>query len=529
MAECRILWIFVCLVLFTDYRPVYTGKVLTVPVDGSHWNTMKVLILELMARGHDITVVRFSNNLNIDASSPDFNVLTVQLPENQARTKEEKKQVAQAWIFHNAFSRKSCSSTSVWQLFVSIRRVSGDYRLAIEAMFNNVILMRQLQMTNFDIVLADPFFPGGVMLARYLNLPIVLFGRWMPTEDIHFKIAPSPLSYVPVLNSRLTDRMSFTQRLKNIIMYGFGNLVNHIFIYSSYNDLCSRYLKSDESIYTLYTQADIYLMKFDFALEFLRPSMPNAIYIGGFHTKPAKPLPPDLKYFMDGAENGAIIFSLGTITSTLPANVATEIAAGLALLPQRVVWRYSGLPIPTLGNNTKLLSWIPQNDLLGHPNAKAFIAHGGENGIYEAIYHGVPIVGFPLFGDNYENLLRLSIKGAAVLLENLHQLSRQDVYTAVRTVIENPSYRASMQKLSQLHRDTPIPPRELAVFWTEYVIRNKGAQHLRAAGNDLPFYQYFLLDVIAFIILMSVLLCYSSWTLLRFFWNSLNKNKVKRD
>jgi glucuronosyltransferase len=35
------------------------------------------------------------------------------------------------------------------------------------------------------------------------------------------------------------------------------------------------------------------------------------------------------------------------------------------------------------------------------------------------------------------------------------------------------------------------------VYWTEYVIRNKGAPHLRSAALDLAWYQYFLLDVIA--------------------------------
>uniref|UniRef100_A0A8C9QVF1 UDP-glucuronosyltransferase n=1 Tax=Scleropages formosus TaxID=113540 RepID=A0A8C9QVF1_SCLFO len=411
------------LVFFTNHGFVGSSNILAVPVDGSHWNTMKVLILELAAKGHQVTVLRFSNYLNIDDESLDFRVITVQLPDSQARTKEERTQVALSWIFYNAFSKESCCTSAFWQLFVSTKRISEDYKLAIETMFENAAFMRQLRESGFNIVLADPFFPGGVMLAHYLNLPSVLFGRWMPTEDIHFRIAPSPLAYVPVLNSRLTDRMSFFQRLKNVLMYGCGNVLYHFFIYSTYDELCSRYLTPGISIYTLYTQADIYLMKFDFALDFLKPGMPNIIYIGGFHTKPAKSLPVELKAFMDSAEDGVVILSLGSIVNTLPEVVATEIAAGLALLPQRVVWRYTGPPIPTLGNNTKLLKWLPQNDLLSHPNTKAFITHGGENGIYEAIYHGVPVVGFPLFGDNYENLLRLSVKGVAVLLENLNRLS----------------------------------------------------------------------------------------------------------
>ncbi|XP_036388026.1 UDP-glucuronosyltransferase 2C1-like [Megalops cyprinoides] len=517
------------LVLFTLFGVVDAGKVLAVPVGGSHWSTMKFLIKDLTKKGHEVTVIRLSHDLNVDSTSPDFKVITIQLSDNQARSMEEKIETVLSWIFYNTFMKETSSSTAFWEFLMSVRRLTQDNKLAIETIFDNTSLVRQLQETHFDIALADPFFPGSLMLARYLNLPIVLFGKWMPTEDIHFHIAPSPLSYVPVLNSRLTDRMTFLQRLKNVLMYSFGRLLNHIFIYSTYNELCKRYLKSADSIYTLYKQADIYLMKSDFALEFVRPCMPNTIYIGGFHIQPANPLPPELQEFMDEAESGVVIFSLGSIFSTLPGNIATEIAAGLAQLPQRVVWRYTGPPIPGLGNNTKLVSWLPQNDLLGHPNTKAFIAHGGENGIYEAIYHGVPVVGFPLFGDNYDNLLRLRVKGAAILLENLNRLNRRDIWAAVQNVTEDPSYRISMRKLSQLHRDTPIPGRKLAVFWTEYVMRNKGAHHLRVAGNDLPFYQYHLLDVLAFILMCLVLLSYSAWSVLRILWRTLHgRIKVKK-
>jgi glucuronosyltransferase len=46
------------------------------------------------------------------------------------------------------------------------------------------------------------------------------------------------------------------------------------------------------------------------------------------------------------------------------------------------------------------------------------------------------------------------------------------------------------------------------VYWTEYVIRHKGAPHLRSAVLDLAWYQYFLLDVITVLALaiVSVLL-----------------------
>jgi glucuronosyltransferase len=58
-------------------------------------------------------------------------------------------------------------------------------------------------------------------------------------------------------------------------------------------------------------------------------------------------------------------------------------------------------------------------------------------------------------------------------------------------------YRENAQRLSRIYRDQPFTPLQKAVYWTEYVIRHKGAPHLRSAVLDLAWYQYFLLDVIA--------------------------------
>jgi glucuronosyltransferase len=56
----------------------------------------------------------------------------------------------------------------------------------------------------------------------------------------------------------------------------------------------------------------------------------------------------------------------------------------------------------------------------------------------------------------------------------------------------------------RIYRDQPLTPLERAVFWTEYVIRHKGAPHTHSAVLDLTWYQYFLLDVIALLAIAAV-------------------------
>lgn len=48
-----------------------------------------------------------------------------------------------------------------------------------------------------------------------------------------------------------------------------------------------------------------------------------------------------------------------------------------------------------LGNNTLLVKWLAQSDLLGHDKIRAFVSHGFTNVVKEAIYHGVGFATVP--------------------------------------------------------------------------------------------------------------------------------------
>lgn len=72
----------------------------------------------------------------------------------------------------------------------------------------------------------------------------------------------------------------------------------------------------------------------------------------------------------------------------------------------------------------------------GHANTRAFLSHGGLNSIYEAMYHGVPVVGVPLFGDHYDTMTRVAAKGMGIML-HWKSMSEEDLYTALSSVISD--------------------------------------------------------------------------------------------
>ncbi|XP_072797066.1 UDP-glucuronosyltransferase 2B18 isoform X1 [Vicugna pacos] len=247
-------------------------------------------------------------------------------------------------------------------------------------------------------------------------------------------------------------------------------------------------------------KADMWLIRNYWDFEFPHPLLPNFEFVGGLHCKPAKPLPMEMEEFVQSSgEDGIVVFTLGSIVTNITEERANVIASALAQIPQKVLWRYHGKKPDTLGPNTRLYKWIPQNDLLGHPKTKAFITHGGANGIYEAIYHGIPMVGIPLFADQPDNIAHMMAKGAAVRLD-FNKMSTTDLLNALKQVINNPSYKQNAMRLSTIQHDQPMKPLDRAVFWIEFVMRHKGAKHLRPAAHDLTWYQYHSLDVIGFLL-----------------------------
>ncbi|XP_071344753.1 UDP-glucuronosyltransferase 2B17-like [Trachinotus anak] len=493
---CTKTFILLLSVVFFTLRICHGGKILIVPLEGSHWVNMDIMIKALHSRGHSVDVVRTSKSWYIKDDSPHYKTITVPVTEafNRDFINLILKKIID--IERGESSAMSFASLQV-EMFTAMSNIHRIMCKMATIMFKDKDLMNSLKKRKYDLVLTDPAWGAGIMLAHALKLPLVYNVRWITSGEGHLAIAPSPLSYIPITGSGLSDRMSFIQRVKNLIFYVIWQAQDIFLIDPQYQSVCNEFFGPKVRYSDLLQGADLWLMRVDFVFEYPRPTMPNVVYIGGFQCKPAKPLPQHLEEFVQSSgEHGVIIMSLGTFVSELPADMTNEIAAAFAKLPQKVIWKHKGDRPATLGNNTLLVDWMPQNDLLGHPKIKLFVAHGGTNGVQEAIYHGVPVVGLPLFFDQYDNLLRLKERGGAKILTLATVDKDNNFLEAIEEVLTEPSYRMNMQRLSRLHRDQPVKPLDNALFWIEFVMRHKGAAHLRTESYRLPWYSYYSLDVL---------------------------------
>ncbi|KAM8801685.1 UDP-glucuronosyltransferase 2A3-like isoform 1-T1 [Rhynchonycteris naso] len=478
----------------------YCGKVLVWPCDMSHWLNMKTILEELTEKGHEVTVLTFLHTKLIDHRKPSSLNFEILHPPNNKEIVEESHGKFLDLIFN------VLPNLTPWQSTVKIKdffiEMTKGLKILCESAVHNQTVMKKLQEAKYDVMLIDPVVPCGELVAELLAVPFVLSLRVSigGMKEKHCGKLPAPPSYVPVQMVGLTDRMTFLERVKNTMLSVFFDIWIRDYDTDFWDQFYSKALGRPTTLCETLGKAEMWLIRTYWDFEFPRPYLPNFEFVGGLHCKPSKPLPKEIEEFVQkSGKDGIVVFSLGTIIENLTEEKTNLIASALAQIPQKVLWRYKGKKPATLGDNTRLYDWIPQNDLLGHPKTKAFITHGGINGIYEAIYHGVPMVGVPMFADQHDNIAHMKAKGVAVEV-NLHTMTSADLLNAVRTVINDPSYKENMVRLSRIHHDQPVKPLDRAVFWIEFVMRHKGAKHLRPAVHNLTWFQYHSLDVVGFLL-----------------------------
>ncbi|XP_053294191.1 UDP-glucuronosyltransferase 1A1 [Pleuronectes platessa] len=476
----------------------YSGKLLVVPMDGSHWVTMKAIAQEMGRRGHRVTVVIPEVSIRMGPGKH-YDTVIHPVPYDKAHM-DSVLSMNKDTILKSAepFMEK------MKKQFSKLQKVAEILHITAESLLFNDSLISHLAQQGFDAMLTDPMVPTGALMARKFGIPIVNVLRGIPCSlDIKSSGCPAPPSYVPRFLTGYTDTMSFKQRVVNTLVSLWEPLLCRL-LYWHFDNIAYEFLGEEVGVAEVLSDSDIWLMRLDFTLEFPRPLMPNVILVGGINCNVRAPLPEHLESWVSG-EHGFVVFTLGTMVSDLPEEIASIFLEAFRQIPQKVIWRYTGQVPDNVPGNVKIMSWVPQNDLLAHSGARAFITHAGSHGLYEGLCHAVPMVMLPIGGDQPDNARRMASRGVGVELD-ISSITTESLLQALNEVINDIRYRENIQKLSAIHKDRPTEPLDLAVYWTEYVMRHKGAKHLKSAGQKLNWIQYYCLDVILLLVTVALVL-----------------------
>ena len=358
-------------------------------------------------------------------------------------------------------------------------------------------LMDELIKGKFDLVLIQPGFASDCLnfLAYKLSIPFVHIGDYYDCMSMGIPCNPAVIPTFPF--AEFGQSMTFIQRLQN---HGFSVMksIADTFIFKS--DLSSTYVpeKPFISIKDLRSQLQFSLYDFDVLMDYPRQTMPNGAFVGGLNTQPAKPLNKDFQRIMDSATDGVIVVSFGhLLDSFLGSEVNKMLVALKKMKPIKFIIKTG--KEKSEDENIIKRPWIPQNDLLGHKNTKAFITHCGNGAQYEALYHGVPMIGVPVNGDQFYNAERMRSKQYGLVMK-LRSIDTDSFVKVVQEVVNNPTYKTSISKASQIFRFRPETPSERAAYWIDHVIKY-GGDYMKSVGPSLPWYTYFGVDVCFFFII----------------------------
>ncbi|XP_051528847.1 UDP-glucuronosyltransferase 1-6-like [Myxocyprinus asiaticus] len=262
----------------------WTGKLLVVPMDGSHWTGVKAVAEEMGRRGHTVIVLipEFSMRLG-----PGKHYITKKFP--VAYGQDLINQMMEEHS-HELTSAAESLVVNVISKFNHMRKLFKFMDSTTKSLFKNQELIEFLREQKFDAVLTDPALPTGAILAYNLSVPAVYMLRGMPCGlDSMATGCPDPPSYVPRFFTRNLDRMTFGQRVLNVLVSLLEPPLCEI-LYWSNKGVMSDFLQRDVSLMEILRSGALWLMRYDFTLEFPKPLMPNMVLIGGINCEIRNPL-----------------------------------------------------------------------------------------------------------------------------------------------------------------------------------------------------------------------------------------------
>uniref|UniRef100_A0A182IUN1 UDP-glucuronosyltransferase n=1 Tax=Anopheles atroparvus TaxID=41427 RepID=A0A182IUN1_ANOAO len=462
-----------------------------VPFPGpSHWLMLKHFIRELTDRQHEVTCI---TSFKFGEPLPNYTEVLIDPPYP----------IRETFPVEGLFASSQTDDFDKLHMYWEMGMNTSRHGLETENV-RRFIARRDL---HFDLVVAEQFFQESwLMFAHKFSAPIVSISTY-GYSDFFDRIMglQTPWSFVPHMILSYEDDMGFGERSYNALI----SLVDYFYRTYVYlpaqDDLAKETftaLASERgplpSVQELEQSIAVILVNSHPILNAPRPTIRGLVDIAGAHIRPPKPLPDELRQFMDDAPHGVIYFSLGAYmqSAVMPIEKRNTILKVFGKLRQRVVWKFEDdTKMTDIPANVMIRKWAPQNDILAHNNTILFISHGGQFGTFEAMHHGVPTLFLPFFGDQNRNADRAIRMGFArkMLFVNITEQSFGDNIAAM--VDGSSQYFRRAKEISRLFTDRIVEPMEESIFWMEYVARHGGAAHLKSKAVELNWFQYYMLDV----------------------------------
>uniref|UniRef100_A0A383VRS4 UDP-glycosyltransferases domain-containing protein n=1 Tax=Tetradesmus obliquus TaxID=3088 RepID=A0A383VRS4_TETOB len=440
-----------------------------------------------------------------------------------------------------------------------IMAMTYGYRI-LAAMTDNVLsdatLMQRFKDLKPDLIIGDATASYGHWLTALLGIPSIEFDVGTSSGLLHstFGGQVNP-AYIPASGTFYPSTgMSFWQRCYNLGATALTKAMAHV--HREYGPI--RRLARKHGVPNLPGQGPtrplLLLVNFDWSLEPPRPVAPNTKYLGALMPRLAAALPASIMAWLEGRPAAAAAAAAAAADDAVAPGIAGAAASGdtdaaaqgtatAAALPvvfisfgasflapqaampalaaalaatrgsmrfllrlrhseqQQLQEALEELGVVVSADELLVLPAVPQNDLLGHPAVAAFVTQGGYLSMQEAAYHGVPVIGVPLMIGHTELVTHARDHGRGLLVtkESLLSGDAGPLTAALTQIVSNSSFRQQAAVTAARLRAHPVSPGQQAADWVAYALAaSPGAgSFLHTQGQDMPWFQVLLLDVLA--------------------------------
>ncbi|NWU22705.1 UD11 glucuronosyltransferase, partial [Dyaphorophyia castanea] len=272
------------LLLLALLCPAGGGKLLVVPMDESHWLSLRSLLVALSQKGHQIVTVA-PEEVDSSVEASEYHTLKrYPVPSHREELRARVRSLGNDLFEGKPFRQK------ITALLEKVRLISNLYPSSCSSLLHNKDLVQDLQSSGFDAVLTDPLVPCGQILALRLSVPSVFSLRAFPcSSDLQVAQCPDLPSYVPRTFTGSSDRMSFIQHVENSVLKSIDSFLRS-FAYLPFELMVSDVLHKQVTVKEVLCHGSIGLERMDLMFEYPMPAMPNIIFTDGINCGNKKPL-----------------------------------------------------------------------------------------------------------------------------------------------------------------------------------------------------------------------------------------------
>ncbi|WKY07833.1 hypothetical protein Q1695_007370 [Nippostrongylus brasiliensis] len=501
------------------------------PIFGySHMNFMGAIADTLTEAGHNVTVLMPIMDVDL------INKTGLKITKNIIITPPDSRTVELQKNKADMFSKVWTMQPILMELLQMRDNMTKWVTYQCEAVISDDELMKKLEGEKFDVGISEAFSICGFGIFEMIKVRATIATAAAVYFDVASRAIGEPVipSYVPGM-SATSDRMSFTERLMNVIDSWAGEkFLGHV-LRSEIEVFRAKFGPQFKSCEELLAQASYMFTNSNPYLDYPRPMLHKTVSIGGIavqHDKKKNALPKEWDSILN-ARKRTVLVSFGSIVLSIymPELYKKTLLSVFESMPDTTfIWKYEekGTKLADHLRNVHLSTWVPQKALLADPRLTVFVTHAGLASTTELAHFGKPAILIPVQGDQPRNAQMFAKHGTGIVLTKYDLGTPQKLKESLERIFSDDSFTENATRLSEMLLTPPISAKQLLIRHSEFAAKFGRLPNLDPYGRQLSFVEYFLLDVFLAIIAIIVLVVVVTIMIFRKCM-SLFTVKMKRD